>query len=275
MRQIQKGALMISRAIAFIAIAALASMLPPHALAQYNVLHGHIACGAGVISSANHGAYFTAGQPIIGVVTGPSNIVKGGFLYCAGITSTVDVAFVSLMAQLEEDIVILAWKTSESTPVEGYNVYRSEKLESEFMRLTEKPIAAQRSGEYHDEKTLAGKTYFYKIGAISDNREWFSPVLAVSLPAKPTTLYQNYPNPFNPATQIAFYLESDSKVNLSIFDARGARLRTLVEGFIEAGRHVFSWDGSNADGVRVNSGIYYYRLEAGKTIQTKKLVLIR
>jgi hypothetical protein len=245
------------------------------ALAQYQVLHGHLGGGGGVRSGGGYGVYDTAGQGAIGVATGASNWVKGGFWYCAGTSSTVDVAFASFVAELRDDAVWLAWEASASAPFEGFHVYRSETTEEALARITAAPVAAGSGVEYRDETALAGMTYLYRVGAISREGEWFSPTLSVALPPKPTTLYQNYPNPFNPTTRIAFYLEAAGPVNLSIFDVRGARVRALAARELAAGRHVVTWDGRNDAGERVVSGVYYYRLTAGKTAITRKLVVVR
>lgn len=82
-------------------------------------------------------------------------------------------------------------------------------------------------------------------------------------------LQQNYPNPFNSATTISFTLPVKAEVSLQVFDALGKKVATLVAEELPAGLHRVSW---NAD---LPSGIYFYRLQAGKFADTKKLMLIR
>lgn len=88
-------------------------------------------------------------------------------------------------------------------------------------------------------------------------------------------LSQNYPNPFNPSTQIQFVIPTNQQVTLTIYDILGREVRTLVDGKMEAGRHVKRWDGDNNYGSNVASGIYFYRLEAKDYIKVRKMVLIR
>lgn len=88
-------------------------------------------------------------------------------------------------------------------------------------------------------------------------------------------LYQNYPNPFNPATTIAFSVERREKVKLEIFDALGHRVRTLIDQPMQPGRFKAEWDGRNASGQQVASGIYFYRLHAGDFVQSRKMILLR
>lgn len=98
-------------------------------------------------------------------------------------------------------------------------------------------------------------------------------------PVPQYTLSQNYPNPFNPSTKIKFALpESEvatatfgrAKVNLSIYNLLGEKVAELVSGEMDAGYHEKQW---NASGLV--SGIYFYRLQAGKFIETKKLILMK
>jgi hypothetical protein len=83
-------------------------------------------------------------------------------------------------------------------------------------------------------------------------------------------LAQNYPNPFNPSTTISFSLPSKSYVSLKVFDLIGREVATLISEEMSAGSYIKKW---NAEGLV--SGVYFYRLQAGTFIDTKKLVLLR
>jgi hypothetical protein len=88
-------------------------------------------------------------------------------------------------------------------------------------------------------------------------------------------LAQNYPNPFNPETVISYQLPVVSEVRLTIFNALGQEIRTLVKGRQSPGLKLVVWDGKNDLGQAVNSGIYFYTLKAGERVQTKKMLLMR
>ncbi len=88
-------------------------------------------------------------------------------------------------------------------------------------------------------------------------------------------LEQNYPNPFNPTTTIAFTLPVKVHTNLSIFNLRGKLVRTLVNEVLTEGQKQAEWDGRDARGNPVTSGVYFYRLEAGSKVMTRKMVLIK
>ena len=88
-------------------------------------------------------------------------------------------------------------------------------------------------------------------------------------------LYQNYPNPFNPATMIRFNLAHKVKVKLEIFNLLGQRIKTLADADMAPGQHRLLWDGRSDAGLRVSSGVYFYRLKAGDYVKSRKMVLIR
>ncbi|NIO02233.1 MAG: T9SS type A sorting domain-containing protein [Candidatus Latescibacteria bacterium] len=88
-------------------------------------------------------------------------------------------------------------------------------------------------------------------------------------------LFQNYPNPFNPNTTIRYELTKPEFVQIDIFDVQGARVRVLERGMMGAGQSAVVWDGKNEHGQPVSSGIYFYRMMAGKFRATRKMVLLK
>ena len=93
-------------------------------------------------------------------------------------------------------------------------------------------------------------------------------------------LLQNYPNPFNPETWIPYQLSEDTPVSIAIYDTTGQLVRTLSLGFQAAGfynsqGHAAYWDGRNALGERVASGIYFYQLSTPAFQQTRRLVIVK
>lgn len=96
---------------------------------------------------------------------------------------------------------------------------------------------------------------------------------AASLPC-PDALIGNYPNPFNPDTAISFSLASSRDTRLVIYNALGQKVRVLADGMVTAGKHTIRWDGKNDAGQRVSSGVYYYKLSAGKFAEARKMVLV-
>ncbi len=88
-------------------------------------------------------------------------------------------------------------------------------------------------------------------------------------------LEQNYPNPFNPGTSIRYEISRAAHVTITVFDALGRTVRTLVDRAISAGAHSTVWNGRDRRGSRVASGLYFYRLEAGDFQQTAKMLLVK
>ncbi len=86
---------------------------------------------------------------------------------------------------------------------------------------------------------------------------------------------QNYPNPFNPNTSIEFYLAERSYVRLEVFDLLGRRVRTLIKGVAAAGRHQIAWDGKTDRGGQASSGVYLYRMTAGRYSESRKMILLK
>jgi hypothetical protein len=92
---------------------------------------------------------------------------------------------------------------------------------------------------------------------------------SAGLPAA-CTLDQNYPNPFNPTTTIRYALPQRSQVKLTVFNALGQAVCTLVNGTEEGGIHEVGFNGNN-----LASGVYFYRLQSEGFLQTRRLLLIR
>lgn len=88
-------------------------------------------------------------------------------------------------------------------------------------------------------------------------------------------LDQNHPNPFNPTTVIRYDIPPPgTDVTLRIYDVSGRLVRTLVDGPVEPASHVVAWDGTNEQGGRVASGVYFYRLQTRAFTRTRKMVLL-
>ena len=83
-------------------------------------------------------------------------------------------------------------------------------------------------------------------------------------------LKQNFPNPFNSSTVISFSLPSKSSVIIKVFGMKGREVATLVNEELAAGNYYLQWNASN-----ISSGVYFYRMQCGSFITTKKLILLR
>jgi hypothetical protein len=124
------------------------------------------------------------------------------------------------------------------------------------------------SNKIYVDKFLANETDF-TASAVSGS---------IKLIGKPVEygLEQNYPNPFNPSTTIEYKIPDDNvNVRLTIYDISGRKIRTIVNTNQNAGRYKIVWNGRNDSGSRVSSGIYIYRIIAGKYTAIKKLMVLK
>ena len=85
----------------------------------------------------------------------------------------------------------------------------------------------------------------------------------------------NFPNPFNPETTLRYALPQSGSVKLTIYDMLGQEIRALVNEVQAPGMYTVLWNGRNDHGFAVASGLYFYRIEVGNFIQTRKMTLVR
>ncbi len=88
-------------------------------------------------------------------------------------------------------------------------------------------------------------------------------------------LEQNTPNPFNPSTVIGYQLPESGMVRLAVYNLIGQEVRVLVNERRNAGSFTATWDGADALGRRVASGVYLYRIQAGSFSATKRMLLLK
>jgi len=115
----------------------------------------------------------------------------------------------------------------------------------------------------------------YKIEPRGDSDIAVNPVGVDNPVASKLGLAQNMPNPFNPKTTIAFTLPAPQDVAIDVFDIAGRKVVTLIDDSLGAGQHFVEWTGRDADGQKVASGIYFYRMTAGEEEFSKKMVLLK
>ncbi|RLC56948.1 MAG: hypothetical protein DRH89_04555, partial [Candidatus Cloacimonadota bacterium] len=116
-------------------------------------------------------------------------------------------------------------------------------------------------------------------GTIADmGAFYFDQNVGIEDPVLPGAKYSlsNYPNPFNPSTTIEFSIRSDSKIELSIYNIKGQKVKQLISNQLTLGEHSIIWKGDDDSGSSVSSGIYFYKLNVnGRTEAVKKCLLIK
>ena len=88
-------------------------------------------------------------------------------------------------------------------------------------------------------------------------------------------LYQNFPNPFNPVTTIHYQLASGTDVNITVYDMLGNQVKTLINDIQTPGEYQVVWDGGSDAGKPVSAGIYFYRMQVGNSVQTRRMILLK
>jgi hypothetical protein len=145
-------------------------------------------------------------------------------------------------------------------------------------------IATPQTGEYFDGSWTWDEEYWYLVKAVDihGNESDYAVLTYQQITGEDpapvpdaTFLAQNYPNPFNPVTTIAFGLKASGHVSLSVFDAAGRLVNTLVDETMPAGNHSVEWNGMSTGGASAASGVYFYRLTTAEFENTRKMILLR
>lgn len=181
--------------------------------------------------------------------------------------------------------VRIDWTTTEENGLLGFAVERSTHLSGGFIQLAGSFVSAQgmtgkaNSYSYTDSTAVSGAQYFYRLrqvggdGDISYSRDFAASPLSGVAEARPPvefSLAQNYPNPFNPSTILRYSLPHSGRVRLEVFTMLGQLVTTLVDGMESEGVHEVKF---SANGLA--SGIYLYRLSAGSSVTTRRMMLLK
>ena len=177
----------------------------------------------------------------------------------------VPVELTSFTATAVNGDVTLNWTTATETNNKGFQV--ESKIEgdksSEWKAIgfVEGHSTTSESQSYsYNDKNLSKGNYSYRLKQIDFNGAFeYSDIINVEVNTIPEelSLEQNYPNPFNPTTRINFNLPTDSRVTLNVYDILGQKVSSLINTDLTAGKHNVNLDASG-----LNSGIYFYRIEA-------------
>jgi hypothetical protein len=139
--------------------------------------------------------------------------------------------------------------------------------------------------EIHAQRMLYEDAWACEIEAVSgESRDLFIPMTPVyNLSGEDNTItniksihsIKNYPNPFNPSTTISFVLTDAQKVQLSIYNIKGQKIKTLIDEYYQSGTHSVLWDGNDDDGNFLASGLYVYCLKTDNEVNSGKFMLLK
>lgn len=199
-----------------------------------------------------------------------------------GVLHPLPVELASFTASVSGNNVSLNWMTATEINNSGYEVQRRvfspqssvNNSEYEVIGFIEGQGTSTKVNRYSfTDKGLTPGTYQYRIKQIDFDGTFkyysLAETIEIGMPNE-LELSQNYPNPFNPSTKISWQSPVSSHQILKVFDVLGREVATLVNEFKDAGYHEVEF---NAAGLL--SGVYFYRLQAGDYVETKKMILIR
>jgi len=183
------------------------------------------------------------------------------------------VELTSFTAQTTSEGVRLSWTTASELNNSGFEVQRSTNQTNwatlGFVRGAGTTTEAQ---SYSFVDASASGRVFYRLKQVDfDGQFKYSNIIEVNAGVPKTfALEQNYPNPFNPSTAISYQLPVAGNVSLKVFDMLGKEVATLVNARQEAGAYTVNFNANN-----LSSGVYFYRLQAGNFVQTRKMMLVK
>jgi hypothetical protein len=176
--------------------------------------------------------------------------------------------------------VEVLWTTATETNMASYNVQRrimGHAFET-IASVTANNTTTISNYTFVDESADNGTVYEYTLQLVDINGSTsMSGTIASATPSVDAAviteyaLLQNYPNPFNPSTNLVFDVVAENNVNLTVYNAMGQEVASLVNGTVGAGRHTVSFDATN-----LTSGLYFYTVKIGNEFTaTKKMLLVK
>jgi len=188
----------------------------------------------------------------------------------------VPVELTSFTAAAQNNNVLLSWITSSETNNLGFDIERrSSDSNTGWQKIgfvSGKGTTTERSVySFTDVNPAEGKSYYrLRQTDLDGSTKVFDAVEVDFGVVKEYSLSQNFPNPFNPETEIAFSLAKSDNVTLKIYNILGSEVATLVNGFMEAGKHSVKLNAS-----QLTSGVYLYTIKSANFTATRKMILMK
>lgn len=186
------------------------------------------------------------------------------------------VELTSFTSNVNANNVYLRWTTSSEINNAGFEIQRREFISKnwEARGYIDGNINSSEPKVYEFiDRGIEPGIYNYRLrqSDINGNFEYFelAELVSISNPER-FELFQNFPNPFNPSTTITYKITESAKVKLTLYDAVGKIVRQLVNEDLDAGYHQYELDASS-----LGSGVYYYRIESGNSVDVKSMLLVK
>jgi photosystem II stability/assembly factor-like uncharacterized protein len=250
----------------------------------------YIGTETGVYQSTNGGTNWTAatsGMPAFAPVDELVYQQGSNFIFAfthgrsAFMTTTpTPVELTDFTGSVAEGKVNLKWNTKTEINTQSFIIEKAlvfDKINGSlvFSKLGEVKASGNsnisRNYSFSDYNITSG-VYYYRLKILDNNGDFkYSPEIQVTV-SSPVSfeVSQNYPNPFNPTSSIKYSIPSDANVSLIVYNIKGEVVKKLVNSFQKAGYYTTTMDGAG-----LANGIYFYRIDAGKFSQTKKMILLK
>ncbi len=192
-----------------------------------------------------------------------------------------------------ENFAMLKWTTQSENDMAGYNILRGSTDDIQLAKGINNALVpaenstSETSYEFVDNDVIEDNQYYYWLECIdlSGSVSLYGPTtVTITQDEEPddtpdasfaTAIQAIYPNPFNPSTRLSYTLSEPMHVNVTVYDLRGRKVRTLVYGSGQKGMNEAIWDGTDASGKTAASGIYLFKLEAGGAVMTSKALMLK
>jgi hypothetical protein len=186
----------------------------------------------------------------------------------------VPVELTSFTANSKARDVILNWSTATELNNQGFEIERKQ-INNDWLKIgfiSGNGTTVEEQRYVYSDKNLHEGKYYYRLKQLDyDGNFEYSNVIETELYASNSySLEQNYPNPFNPITKIRFVLQNKSNVKLTVLNLIGEELEVLLDGEKGVGIHQVEFNAS-----QLISGVYFYRIQAGDFVETKKMILLK
>jgi hypothetical protein len=252
----------------------------PSGSAEWGTQYGSAGSSQGATSVAAHSGKIAITGQNIGTVNfggGPISSPSPSDIFVAKFTDdeAVPVLISTFTATARDAGIDIRWTMSHDEDLSSFSLYRRDQDSSQPREIAGGQFV-DAIGSYFDGKVAPGMTYHYELVIRARSGDEFrSPVATATTPDLASSLGQNHPNPFNPATTIEYSIAERSPVVIGIYDATGAPVTRLNEGVRNAGTYRVQWNGSDASGKAVGSGVYFYRFEGSRNTASRKMVLLK
>ncbi|MCF7803431.1 MAG: T9SS type A sorting domain-containing protein [Candidatus Marinimicrobia bacterium] len=219
-----------------------------------------------------------------------SGTINGGYPFLSyqnGTDCSLPVELAAFTAKVtDKGDVLLQWITESEIENLGFNLYRSASETGDYQRVNSALIPGAGSSpdrhtyNYTDKKPGPGHVLWYQLEDVdftgkTTRHEAISTAPVVNARPEAFRLYPNYPNPFNPVTRFTYEIPATREVHIAIYKITGAKVCDLFNGKQAPGAYTLRWDGTNAGGQALPSGIYFVVIQAGRDYDKFKMTLLR